>query len=95
MDIRYYFEKQRADDAGKQLTHIKRRLNDLCEAINVEKLPKYSGWYILLKEVDFHPSGYNVLCIFNPDTADEGSEPEWDYAISIKCKEDIPEFNGW
>lgn len=95
MDMNYFLEKQRADDASEKLARMKGRLNDLCAMVNDEKLPKYTGWFVLLKESDIHPSGYTVLCIFNPDEMDEASEPVWDYAIPIKCKEDIPEFIGW
>ena len=95
VDIRLYHERQRADDAIKRLARIKGRLTDICTLTNNEKLPKYTGWYILLKESDMHPSGYTVLCIFNPDASEEHEEPEWDFAIPIKCKDDIKEFTGW
>ena len=95
MDIRVYREKQRADDANMSLVKMKSRLKNLMASFEDQKLPQYTGWFVLLREDAKAPSGYQFAGFFDSDTANEEDEPQWDFAIPIKVKEDIEEFNGW
>ena len=94
MDIRYYYEKQKADDANRELVMIRKRLENIVIGLSDKQMPDYTGWFVLLKESN-SPSGWDFVGFFNPELSEEKEEPEWDFAIPIKEKECIEEFTGW
>ena len=66
--------------------------------IDTKPLPKYTGWFVLLKKDSKTPSGYSFVGFFNPEKeCDEECDEviKWDFAIPICDEKTMPEFDGW
>lgn len=90
-----YQENRRAEDALKKLKQLKQRITEINDSIDEYQPPEYTGWFVLLKDNDNEPSGFEFVGFFNPDKSDEDAEPEWSVAIPLRHKKDFPEFMGW
>jgi len=93
--IRAYQAKARADQAYKDLRKFKERIESLIDSIPEIKEPKFTGWFVLLRKNEHHPSGFGFLTFFNPDISDPKTEPEWDMCLPIQTPGSISEFMGW
>ena len=93
--FRAYQEKARADEAFKQLRRLKERISSIVDNIPNEPEPKYTGWFVMLKENRETESGFEFLGFFNPDVSKPETEPEWSMCIPIKLFESVREFQGW
>ena len=91
--LRFFQEKNKADTLSRKLYTVNKRLKEISSELEDIEIPKYNGWFILLKKDTKSKCGYEFLNFFNPDISDD--EPEWDYAIPIQSKDSIPEFTGW
>ena len=89
-----YQEKARANKAFKDLKQLKKRITDVLDCFPETKIPKYTGWFVLIRENPKTDSGFEFLGFFNPDIYQE-TEPEWHFAIPIQSSETINEFQGW
>lgn len=77
---------------GFQLKVFKSKLQNIVESINLKE-EKYTGWYVLLKEVD---KKWKSIGCYDPDLDDGESElNEADIILPIPEPDSLPEFDGF
>lgn len=86
-----YQVKYENENLKKRVMRCKKQLTNLCNELD-ESLPKYTGWFVLLKKSG---EGWEFLGFYNPDTAEENTEPEWDMCLPIPELETVEEWTGW
>lgn len=89
--IAAYQLKHEHENLKKRMMTFKKRVIEVCNTFD-ESLPEYTGWFVLLRK---HEQGWEFLGFYNPDAAEDGTEPEWDLALPIPEPETIEEFSGW
>jgi len=81
----------------ERIPTFRKRLMNICDSLE-EKLPKYTGWFVLLKrtgKLSALEGSWKFLGFYNPDVSPEDAEPEWDLCIPISEPETVEEFQGW
>ena len=86
-----YQSKHEHENLKKRVMSFKKQLMRFCDTLD-ESLPEYTGWFVLLKK---DGDGWKFLGFYNPDTAEENTEPEWTIALPIPKPESVEEFQGW
>jgi hypothetical protein len=81
------------------LSRVRDRLESLTEMVGNPPLKRFSGWFVLLKEVK-EPIGaldrFLFVRVINPDLATVDDEKlEWDVALAIPDPRTLQEFTGW
>ena len=97
MDIRQVIKineiQKRENEKAYKLSNVRRKLEDIIENIDVIAERKYTGWHVLLKNID---NKWVCLGVVNPDTTPENEIPEeWDLCMPIPDPATIPEFQGF
>lgn len=86
--------KTLSEKYNRRLLRMVTSIRSIVDRVDI-KTPKYTGWFVLLRESPESDSGFEFVGFFNPDVSPENSEPEWSYALPIQTSESIEEFLGW
>ena len=83
---------KRDDENRRTLNIVKMGMRELIDRIEESVEIEYTGSFVLLKR---DGEGWAFVMIFDPQTFDDMTEPEWDLCLPIPKPETVSEFHGW